>query len=116
MIVIILHSRRTWHGGEMKSRKLRVVWVLFGMGLAMLLSVEFMGSEHSVSAQVAIAADPVFVGAGDIASCNSGGDEATANLLDAIPGTVYTTGDNAYESGTASEFENCYDPSWGRHK
>jgi hypothetical protein len=101
-------------GGEMKSRKLRVVWVLVGMGLAMLLSVEFMGSEQSVSAQVAIAADPVFVGAGDIASCNSGGDEATANLLDTIPGTVYTTGDNAYVSGTATEFEECYTPSWGR--
>src|SRR5262245_25014848 len=34
--------------------------------------------------------DPVLVGAGDIASCKSGGDEATANLLDGIPGTVFT--------------------------
>jgi len=61
-------------------------------------------------------ADPVFVGAGDIASCNSSGDEATATLLDGIPGTVFTLGDNAYEAGTATEFTNCYDPSWGRHK
>jgi len=60
--------------------------------------------------------DPVFVGAGDIASCASSGDEATANLLDGIPGTVYTLGDNAYNSGTDAEFANCYDPSWGRHK
>jgi acid phosphatase type 7 len=60
--------------------------------------------------------DPVLVGAGDIARCTSSGDEATANLLDSIPGTVYTLGDNAYESGTATEFANCYDPSWGRHK
>jgi acid phosphatase type 7 len=101
-------------GGAMKSMKLRVVWVLVGMGLAVLLSVGFMGSEQSVSAQVATAADPVFVGAGDIASCASAGDEATANLLDTIPGTVYTTGDNAYQSGTALEFANCYGPSWGR--
>jgi hypothetical protein len=101
-------------GGAMKSMKLRVVWVLVGMGLAMLLSVGVLGSEESVSAQVATAADPVFVGAGDIASCNSQGDEATANLLDTIPGYVYTTGDNAYESGTATEFANCYTPSWGR--
>src|SRR5215218_7076547 len=28
--------------------------------------------------------DPVLVGAGDIASCSSSGDEATANLLDGI--------------------------------
>src|SRR5919107_2782861 len=60
--------------------------------------------------------DPVLVGAGDIASCSSSGDEATANLLDGISGTVFTLGDNAYESGTAAEFANCYDPSWGRHK
>ena len=61
-------------------------------------------------------ADPVLVGAGDIADCSSGGDEATANLLDTIPGTVFTTGDDAYPDGTASDFMNCYDPSWGRHK
>ena len=60
--------------------------------------------------------DPVLVGAGDIARCNSNGDEATANLLDGIPGTVFTTGDNVYPDGTAAEFANCYDPTWGRHK
>ncbi|MEU6089809.1 DNRLRE domain-containing protein [Streptomyces sp. NPDC047085] len=59
--------------------------------------------------------DPVLVGAGDIA--NSGtGDTATANLLDGIPGTVFTAGDNAYDSGTATEFATYYDPTWGRHK
>src|SRR5215204_3745350 len=102
----------------MKSMKLGLVWILVGMGLAMLLSVGFLGSEGSVSAQDSI--DPVFVGAGDIASCSRSGDEATAKLLDDIVAdapsttTVFTTGDNAYESGTASEFANCYDPSWGR--
>ncbi len=60
--------------------------------------------------------DPVLVGAGDIARCSSSGAEATARLLDGISGTVYTTGDNAYESGTATEFANCYNPTWGRHK
>jgi hypothetical protein len=37
--------------------------------------------------------DPVLVGGGDIAHCKSEGDEITANLLDGIPGTVFTTGD-----------------------
>ena len=60
--------------------------------------------------------DPVLVGAGDIADCDSAGDEATAALLDSIPGTVFTTGDNVYSDGTASQFANCYDPTWGRHK
>jgi hypothetical protein len=58
----------------------------------------------------------VLVGAGDIAKCSGTGDEATAKLLDGISGTVFTVGDNAYTSGTAAEFSNCYDPSWGRHK
>jgi len=29
---------------------------------------------------------------------------------------VFTTGDNAYPNGSAEEFANCYDTSWGRHK
>ncbi|HKP16241.1 MAG TPA: Ig-like domain-containing protein [Gemmatimonadaceae bacterium] len=60
--------------------------------------------------------DPVLVGAGDIAKCSVTGDEATANLLDNIAGTVFTLGDNVYDSGTATEYTNCYGPSWGRHR
>jgi adhesin/invasin len=58
----------------------------------------------------------VFVGAGDIGDCEWPYDEATATLLDGIPGTVFTAGDNAYPNGTASDFTNCYEPTWGRHK
>jgi 3',5'-cyclic AMP phosphodiesterase CpdA len=36
--------------------------------------------------------------------------------LDNISGTVFTTGDNVYSDGTYTEFINCYDPTWGRHK
>lgn len=58
----------------------------------------------------------VLVGAGDIADCASDGDSATAALLDGIAGTVFTLGDNAYESGTLEEYERCYGPTWGRHR
>ena len=58
----------------------------------------------------------VLVGAGDIAACDRDGDEKTAALLDGIPGTVFTLGDNAYPNGTPEQFANCYEPSWGRHK
>jgi hypothetical protein len=58
----------------------------------------------------------VFVGAGDIAKCGSSGAENTARILDTIPGTVFTLGDNAYPDGSAAEFSQCYDPTWGRHK
>src|SRR5947208_5471533 len=61
-------------------------------------------------------ADPVLVGAGDIGDCKRNGDSLTANLLDAIPGTVFALGDNAYPSGSSSDFANCYGPTWGRHK
>ena len=63
------------------------------------------------------AASAVLVGAGDIADCSDlSGAEATAKLLDGIPGTVFTAGDNAYEGGTAEQFAKCYDPTWGRQK
>ena len=64
----------------------------------------------------ASSADPVLVGAGDIASCGSSGSERTARLLDDIPGTVFTVGDNAYLSKKVRNPFPCYDQSWGRHK
>jgi hypothetical protein len=74
------------------------------------------GQTASDSVTITVFADAaVLVGAGDIA--NSGNrDEATAKLLETLPGTVVTLGDNAYPNGTAEEFSNYYDPTWGRHK
>ena len=56
-----------------------------------------------------------FVGAGDIAS-GGNGDEATATLLDGIPGTVFTIGDSTYPDGAPGEYTAYYEPTWGRHK
>ncbi len=66
---------------------------------------------HSVSA-----AGPILLAAGDIASCRSNGDEATAAVLDRNPGTVATLGDTVYPAATAGQFKRCYTPTWGRHK
>ncbi len=55
----------------------------------------------------------MLVGAGDIASCGLTTDTATANLVAGIEGTVFTAGDNAYESGSVAEVANCYNPTWG---
>ena len=60
-------------------------------------------------------ADAVFAGAGDIAYCSNNNDEATAKLLDGIDGVVFTLGDNAYPSGRTQDYNNCYNPTWGRH-
>lgn len=59
----------------------------------------------------------MFVGAGDIAQCGAlDPARATASLLDLIGGTVFTLGDNAYFQGSANDFNDCYDPTWGHHK
>jgi hypothetical protein len=70
----------------------------------------------TASAAATTAPDPVLIAAGDIASCLSTGDEATAALVSAISGTVATLGDNAYERGSGEEFGNCYTPTWGAFK
>ena len=61
--------------------------------------------------------DPVLVGTGDIGTCLSTNDEATALLLDSIAGTVFTAGDNDYSDVTpAPEYGVCFDSTWGRHR
>ncbi len=56
------------------------------------------------------------MGAGDIASCALTADSETAALLESLPGTVFTAGDDAYEDGSAYDFSRCYAPTWGRLK
>jgi hypothetical protein len=70
----------------------------------------------TVAAPATPAGDPNLLAAGDIADCGSSGDEATANLLDGLSGTIAAVGDTVYENGTDWEYANCYEPSWGRHK
>jgi hypothetical protein len=97
---------------------LAVVYALSGaaFGLPTRSPTEARGQ----SPEVTQSSEPVvLVGAGDIANCEiSGGSGAiaTARVLDQIPGTVFTLGDHAYPSGTATQFHDCYEPSWGRHK
>ena len=58
----------------------------------------------------------VILAAGNIATCGSTNDEATAALLDNLEGTVFTLGDNAFPNGSTEAYGVCYQPSWGRHK
>ena len=61
--------------------------------------------------------EAVLIGAGDISRCDLDSDEDTATIIDGYPGaTVFTTGDNVYPDGTAQQYSDCYDPTWGRHK
>ena|SRR5215210_1131698 len=91
----------------------KIVLLLAAMALAVLLS-------SMVAVLAAVPGDAqttvTLVGAGDIASCNYTEDSATAKLLGNIPGTVFTLGDNAYTYGTTADFNNCYDPTWGKYR
>src|SRR5438105_3940528 len=69
----------------------------------------------------ASAAAVTLVGAGDIANCNSTGDQQTAAVIKGVlaanpSATVFTAGDNAYPDGSALDYQNCYGPTWGQFK
>ena len=81
-----------------------------------LIPVAPIESELRFTGAPAPAANEVFVGAGDIAKCGVGDAEATAKLLDRIPGTVFTLGDNVQDAGADAEYANCFEPTWGRHR
>ena len=84
--------------------------------LVMMLAVVLLSSSFPAPHPALAAGDPVLVGAGDIAQCDTDKDEATAKLLDNISGTVFTAGDNAYPTGSLTQFRDCYGSSWERHK
>lgn len=78
-------------------------------------------SSPSPAASVTVTAGPsssaetvTLITAGDIARCDSQDDESTAALAATYPGTVLVLGDNAYEDGSGRDYEDCYQPSWGR--
>ena len=59
----------------------------------------------------------VLLAAGDIAECDDRGDEATARIVAEFPNaTIAALGDLAYQEGTRAQFEDCYDPSWGKFR
>ena len=57
----------------------------------------------------------IVLAAGDIASCGSDRDEATAALLEPAA-TILALGDLVHDKGSAQEFADCYQPSWGPYK
>lgn len=75
-----------------------------------------VGSSQASTFNVQAEADPHLVSAGDIAACDTAGDEATAELLDGLFGTVAPLGDLVYEYASTADYDNCYDPSWGRQR
>jgi calcineurin-like phosphoesterase family protein len=107
---------------------MRVFWYALLIGLLLLVltckpPVETTPPPAAApAAQVALSGASVLIGAGDIAVCNSSGDEATAALMDSVlradsaakvHDEAFTLGDNAYPDGSTSDFALCFAPSWG---
>ena len=93
-------------------RKMALLLASVSFGVLLASATAVLTAEPGAGQTSAV----TLVGAGDISRCDNKGDTATANLLDSISGTVFTAGDNAYMEGTLWQFNNCYDPTWGRHK
>ena len=77
----------------------RIATGLIVATFAVLLIAWGCDSEPTPSAEL--------VAAGDIASCRTQGDEATAELVEGIEGTVLALGDEADPKGSAANFEEC---------
>jgi acid phosphatase type 7 len=106
--------------GAMNSSCKGMVALILVLGLltsALAAQQKSANKKSASTVDAGKAPDPVFVGAGDISSCDDlAGAEATAKLIDQIPGTVFAVGDLAYPDGSDEQFAKCYGPTWGRFK
>jgi len=73
-------------------------------------------SEATTQAEIQDSTAYLVLTAGDVAQCDSPGDEQTAALMDTLAGTVFALGDLVYPNGTAGDFQRCYEPTWGRFR
>ncbi|GHC68523.1 metallophosphoesterase family protein [Streptomyces flavofungini] len=95
----------------------RVVWgtvlgVVTVAGLGGGLAVSAPLTQDDRDAARAAAATVTVAVAGDI--CGSACNQTAPVVKSMDPQAVLTAGDNAYDSGSASEFRDKYDPYWGQ--
>jgi hypothetical protein len=94
---------------------MKLKWTVGVCALSLAIPLALPRTNANVRGSVAAVDQPeILVGAGDIADCNDlSGAQATAKLLEQIPGTVMAVGDLAYPDGTKENFA-CYEKTWGR--
>ena len=79
------------------------------------------GAEAPDAGQAVVSPSISVVAAGDIADCGSDGLQfpdafRTAGLIAPTDALVLTLGDNTYPVGAATEFADCFQPTWGGFK
>ncbi|MGE0871291.1 MAG: metallophosphoesterase [Kofleriaceae bacterium] len=57
----------------------------------------------------------LLIAAGDVASSDPN-DTQTANLVDTLDGTIILLGDNAYSNGSTANYQDYFEPTWGKFK
>ena len=93
---------------------MKLVGIVVLGSASLLLVAPWLKSQTKRVVKAAVEQPATLVGAGDIADCRDlSGAEATAKLLEQIPGTVMAVGDLAYPDGSKENF-TCYDKTWGR--
>ena len=98
------------------SESVKMDRILLACVLCLAISTSWSSGHTKPVVNAAMDESAILVGAGDIADCRDlSGAEATAKLLEQIPGTVMAVGDLAYPDGSAENFQ-CYDKTWGRVK
>ena len=119
-VALLRKLRRGWNSVDLtkaeRGRYLVSLALSASKGRIALASRESGAHAPRLVLQTTPVATAPMVAAGDIAGCDTTGDEATAALVDTMPGTVAALGDLVYENATASDFAACYTPSWGRFK
>ena len=100
-----------------------VLLTLFAAALGCPPPVQLTPPPATASAElVALAGGSILIAVGDIASCESRGDEATARIVDSllradsaakVADVVAVLGDAAYPSGSWRDFVECFGSSWG---
>jgi hypothetical protein len=100
----------------MRLNVFRAPTIALTLTAAVLACAEQPGSGMAPTGATADVPQPaIILAAGDIAGCaDHYQDEATAEMLTKMPGTILPLGDVVYQSGTRWQFRNCYHPSWGR--
>jgi hypothetical protein len=95
-------------------------------------TVQIVASYGGAAGAARISVGPVgerILAAGDIAECTTNPTLppsppaqpqssviGTAAMLDTLQGLVLALGDNAYPKGRTRDYDQCYAPTWGRHK
>lgn len=73
-----------------------------------------VNGSNTANGNTAASNDPAVLAAGDIATCGIRGSMETAEILGITEGTILALGDEAYPTGSAENFRNCYGPAWGK--